>query len=131
MCCDGSLFQRVGLPRAERVPAHRRLALLSHTEAFEQPCTALVPAPGGVTCSIYEERPHACRRFDCKLLARHRDEGGPLAPRVEAVKRVRSLLALLRAAEFDPAAGGPQELVDAFAELSERLERDFARAASD
>lgn len=115
MCCDGSLFGRVGLERGE-VPAARRhgLRVVERGGSFLQPCPAF--SPGG--CGIYAERPHACRAFRCALLEEHRREGGPLEARLAVVARMRDLLSRVDAgltdAEFD--------------ELERRANRDFARA---
>ena len=79
---------------------------------FEQPCGALTRER---SCSIYTERPLACRRFVCRLHDRHRREGGPLEARIAAVRRVRVLVDHAR----DLAQG------DA-AELAQRLDEDFA-----
>ncbi|MGH7440949.1 MAG: YkgJ family cysteine cluster protein [Polyangiaceae bacterium] len=140
MCCDGSLFGRVDLEPGEMESARRhRLYLVHGGKAFEQPCVALVPvgaSPGGRTCAIYAERPGSCRRFVCRLYDRHRREGGPLEPRLEAVRRVRALAADLEARGLAPAdfeAAGPgsrpdEAAVRAFTELTARLEEDFARA---
>lgn len=136
MCCDGSLFGRVPLDPEEVGPARKnRLHVLDDGRAFEQPCAALSRSSSGRerSCSIYDERPGACRRFACRLYERHRREGGPLAPRLAAVHRVRQLVAELEAlgaspADFDadrPARGRATEL---YAELERRLEDDFARA---
>jgi Fe-S-cluster containining protein len=118
LCCDGSLFGRATLEPEERGPARKnRLRVLDHTSAFEQPCSALVtvetPSGAGRSCSIYLERPLSCRRFTCRLYERHRREGGPLEPRLEAVRRVRQLLA---------------DLPEGLSELTQRLDDDFARA---
>ena len=117
LCCDGSLFGLVPLEREEVGVARRhRLHLVDSERGFEQPCSAL--SPNGA-CSIYEERPRACRAFVCRLYDRHRREGGPLEPRLAAVQRVRELLTTLHAKGL-----GPADL----AELQQRLEDDFARA---
>jgi Fe-S-cluster containining protein len=116
LCCDGSLFGRVDLAPDEVGPAKKNhLRVLSNGRAFEQPCTAL--APRERTCGVYEARPAACRAFECRLHARHRREGGPLEPRLDAVRRVRELLATLEAAAL-PDTG----------ELTRLLDEDFARA---
>jgi len=147
LCCNGSLFGRVPLAAEEVAPARRRrLRVLRDGRAFEQPCTALVRevAAAGADdahgCAIYDERPKACAAFTCRLYVRHRREGGVLATRLVAVRRVRELVALLdaagiSAADFDGEADtirarGAEgaRLVEAFAELSRRLEEDFARA---
>jgi hypothetical protein len=84
------------------------------------------------TCAIYDERPVACRRFVCRLYDRHRREGGPLAPRLAAVRRVRELVGSLEAAGLEPAdfeAGRPASVArETYEELMQRLEEDFARA---
>lgn len=141
-CCDGSLFGRVPL-RADEVASARRnrLAVLDSGRAFEQPCTALSVSEGPSgrrqACSIYDERPAACRSFACRLYARHQREGGPLEARLTSVRRVRQLIARLQAsglspADFDAEPGGAsspdQAAVDAHAELMRLLEDDFARA---
>lgn len=70
MCCDGTLFARVGLPGDGDV------ALLAGTPVrvegsssepfFSQPCVAF-----DGRCSIYAVRPTICRNFRCSLLRRH------------------------------------------------------------
>jgi Fe-S-cluster containining protein len=124
LCCDGSLFGRVDLEPAEVLRARRNhLHVIGSGKAFEQPCAALRAIAAGAderrTCSIYGERPLACRRFTCRLHDRHRREGGPLEPRLAAVRRVRELLAGLEASRRDPGI---------VVELKRRLEEDFARA---
>jgi len=120
LCCDGSLFGRVPLEAREIEPARKaRLRLVDG--GFEQPCEALVTvgARAGArrSCRVYRDRPAACSRFVCRLYDRHRREGGPLEPRLAAVRRARELLAAVSAR--DPVG---------LAEVSELLERDFARA---
>lgn len=121
LCCDGSLFGRVPLLRAE-VPLARkhRLHVVPSGTAMEQPCAALANDESNRTCRAYEDRPAACRAFDCALLARHRSEGGPLAPRLEAVRRVRALLATVEASGLRSGSD--------FDELVQRIAADFARA---
>ena len=158
LCCDGSLFGRVPLAPDEATPSRRlRLRVLPDGRAFAQPCTALVPGVARPdaraaaaapleplrVCAIYEERPRACAAFACRLYARYRHEGGPLEPRLAAVRRVRELVSLLDAAGVSPAdfdgdatairARGAEgaSLEQAFGELSRRLEEDFARAVDD
>jgi Fe-S-cluster containining protein len=109
LCCDGSLFGRVPLEpgEAERL-ADRPVDFAPHGRALEQPCRAL--GPHG--CAIYDERPAACRRFTCRLLAR----GGPLEPRQAVVRHARELLA--------DEARSPEDL----ALLQHLLEHDFGRS---
>lgn len=118
LCCDGSLFGRVGLAPEEVEGAKKhRLRVVETGKSFAQPCAALVDD----ACAIYDERPLACRRFACRLYDRHEREGGPIEPRLASVRRVRDLLSRLEreGAESDPAG---------FEELVKRLEEDFARA---
>jgi hypothetical protein len=114
----------VGLEASEIERARRRLRVIASGASFEQPCAALVgdaergsPGPdafGARTCAIYDERPRACARFTCRLYERHRSEGGPLEPRLAAVRRVRELVARVDPSDLD--------------ELARRIEDDFARA---
>lgn len=120
LCCDGSLFGRVGLEPAEVLPARARgLSVLSDGRAFEQPCRALTEEPRGRGCAAYADRPAACRRFVCRLHEIHRREGGPLGPRLAVVADARRRLAAV-------AAGGASDAeVRALGDL---LEEAFARA---
>src|SRR5215472_16937799 len=95
LCCDGSLFGRVGLAPGEVEGARRRgLRVVPSGGSLEQPCAALEASASGRrrTCSIYDERPQSCRAFACRLYERHRLEGGPLEERLAVVRRVRELL---------------------------------------
>jgi Fe-S-cluster containining protein len=119
LCCDGSLFGRVTLASEEAEPARRRhLRVVANGKVFEQPCSALASPDGDKPriCSIYWDRPLSCRAFVCRLYERHRREGGPLEPRIAAVRRVRQLIADLEASGRTPA------------DLTRRLDEDFARA---
>jgi Fe-S-cluster containining protein len=127
LCCDGSLFGRVDLGPDEVEPMRkRRLRITDGGRTFEQPCAALTSGETAVktdvrVCSIYDQRPSSCHRFVCRLYDRHEREGGPLEPRLAAVRRVRELVAALESHGLAPAE---------FAELTKRLEDDFARARS-
>ena len=120
LCCDGSLFGRVTLATEEVVPARERhLPVIADGRAFEQPCTGLASVDDAAerrVCSVYRDRPRACRGFVCRLYERHRREGGPLEPRIATVRRVRQLIAGLQASGPTPA------------ELTRHLDEDFARA---
>jgi hypothetical protein len=75
-------------------------------------------------CTLYSDpgRPRACRRFVCRLYERHRREGGQLEARLGAVRRVRALFSLIERATDEDARHA------AAAELTQRMEDDFARA---
>jgi hypothetical protein len=136
LCCDGSLFGRADLAPEEVDAARRhRLRVVRNAKSFEQPCTALVNTGAGRTCSIYESRPHACRRFTCRLYERHQLDGGPIEARLAIVRRVRFLLAQFQAwgwtaADFETSAqdDGTNAARLAYLELTRSMEEDFARA---
>ncbi|WP_224372718.1 YkgJ family cysteine cluster protein [Hyalangium versicolor] len=69
LCCDGNLFSTVPLRRAEVEPMERLgLAVIKRPDGtspgFKQHCTALE----GRCCTVYAERPEACRGYRCMLL---------------------------------------------------------------
>lgn len=136
MCCDGTLFQRA-LLKPEEVEGAKRLGLrVIQNKGFEQPCTKLESR----SCTVYEHRPSVCRSFSCRLYARHRDEAGPLEPRLARVARVRELRATLdrlgleRTEEgeikFNAEGEDAFEAMATFEELMTLLEEDFARATA-
>ena len=61
LCCDGSLFWAIPMDPDEDAPVdldeHGRLC---------QPCARFQG-----TCTIYADRPRACRAFNCGVLQRH------------------------------------------------------------
>jgi hypothetical protein len=134
MCCDGTLFRRALLKPEEVEPAKRLGLRVIQDRGFEQPC----PAWQNSGCTVYSDRPSVCRSFICRLWARQRDEGGPLEPRLEAVRRVRALIAILDRhgftrtdegeVKFQAEGADAFEAMAAFGELMTTLEEDFARA---
>jgi uncharacterized protein len=68
-CCDGTLHTHTVL-LAEEVDAAAEVGLavgaVQDRPAFQQPCTMFRAG----NCSIYERRPHVCRRYECALLKR-------------------------------------------------------------
>jgi len=69
-CCDGTLHTHTIL-LGEEVRAATDVGLvvdiMRDKPAFRQPCTMFRDG----CCSIYERRPHVCRRYECALLKRH------------------------------------------------------------
>lgn len=67
MCCDGTLFSRVPITRAEAEVMPRvglEVVRRPHDAfALPLPCSALV----GRSCTVYADRPGTCRAFRCKL----------------------------------------------------------------
>ena len=88
LCCDGSLFWAVPVKQGENVPAP-----LDADGRLRQPCACFNGA-----CSIYAERPAACRTFDCRVLqtvqAGRRDDAWAL----KQIAGMRRVLAALDAA---------------------------------
>jgi len=68
-CCDGTLHTHTVILAGE-VDAVKGLGLtvgaVQDRPAFQQPCTMFHTG----SCSIYERRPHVCRRYECALLKR-------------------------------------------------------------
>ncbi|WP_223640688.1 YkgJ family cysteine cluster protein [Corallococcus sp. EGB] len=67
MCCDGTLFTQVPLRPAEADALRQRGLSLEVKEGgavvLPQRCAALE----GLCCTVYAERPEACRRYRCQL----------------------------------------------------------------
>jgi uncharacterized protein len=67
MCCDGTLFTQVPLkpPEAQALRKHGLSlgAKEDGTPVLPQRCAAL----DGLCCTVYAERPEACRRYRCQL----------------------------------------------------------------
>lgn len=88
LCCDGSLFWAVPVERGENVPVP-----LDAEGRLRQPCARFNGA-----CTIYADRPSACRSFDCRVLqtvqAGRRDEAWARAQ----IADMRRVLAALDAA---------------------------------
>ena len=70
ICCDGTLFNRVGIRNEADVESLQGTPVTIRTtddeQWFSQPCVAFDGC-----CSIYEQRPTTCRKFACSLLHRH------------------------------------------------------------
>jgi hypothetical protein len=135
-CCDGSLFHRARLSPEEVEPARRNGLRVIRDKGFEQPCSQLEDK----SCKIYASRPGVCQRFTCKLLARHRDEGGPLEPKLEIVRRFQQGLEKLAQYGVERGPNGDVRITvdgpDAVAarktltEVMHHTEESFARAPS-
>jgi len=90
LCCDGTLFHRVALRPEEDAAAFASRGIQISTTmppAFKQRCTVY----RNRSCSIYADRPHACRQFRCALLRRL--EAGKIS-QWDALKIVREAAAL-------------------------------------
>jgi uncharacterized protein len=69
-CCDGTIFSEVSLkPEDEVAPlAANGIHVLWDRDphVFKQPCAA----HKNCACTVYLDRPHGCRRYQCELLKR-------------------------------------------------------------
>jgi len=107
MCCDGTLFDRIGVTAEEQV----RLKVLGFSllryegeMVFEQPCRS----DDCGSCLIYEARPVVCRRFRCGLLQAYQSGAISLDAAKSKQDKARELIAAVAA--DDPAAvrNGPR-----------------------
>ncbi len=90
LCCDGSLFGRVPLGPAEQVPA-LKLAVVTNERGgrhVPQRCAALE----GTVCQVYEERPLACRRYECLLFGALREGEVSLPEALTVVHRAQAMV---------------------------------------
>ncbi len=129
LCCDGTLFGYVvkegGGPRAATLlPAKQ-------PGCFSQPCNAL----GARGCSIYEDRPTACRTFNCTVLTAHELGDATLDEAREAIAELKSRRALVAELMGEPDTGAVigsakarMQRGEASPELSDALHR-FLRGA--
>jgi Fe-S-cluster containining protein len=106
LCCDGNLFSTVPLRQTEIAPMERLgLAVIKRengtSPGFTQRCTALE----GSCCTVYAERPEACRRYRCFLLMALAEDEVSLEEALktvdEAHERIRAVEAVLPPARAD------------------------------
>ena len=95
LCCHGLLHDRAQLEPGEIEPMER-LGLKSFVQhdglAFRLPC----PRHQDGRCTIYEERPAACRGFQCKLLRRYLAGEISAEDSLVRIEQVKRLLADIR-----------------------------------
>jgi hypothetical protein len=99
ICCGWAIFAHVPLVDDEVAWAvRRRLPLVTPRlgRALELPCRVLESRANTHICGDYENRPHACRRFECKLLVAFKRG---LASRAEAAARIAQAHDLITAVE--------------------------------
>ncbi len=124
LCCDGTLFGFVSLSEedAKRLAA-RDLAIGVRRErpALLQRCAALE----GTLCRVYEERPAACRAYECMLLIQEREGELGHAEAVAHIAQAKALLARLGAVV------GPVTAHEARAMRAEGALSDEGRACVD
>jgi Fe-S-cluster containining protein len=95
LCCNGTLFTHVPLEpdEAQRVRDRGVPVDLSAegSSSIRQCCSAL----RGTRCSIYEDRPGACRRYRCLLLCAVEEDEVSLKEALRVVDEARQLLGRL------------------------------------
>lgn len=85
LCCDGSLFWAVPVDPDEPAPA-----ALDADGWLRQPCACFRGR-----CTVYDERPEACRAFDCRVLqtvAAGRRDARWARERIAAMRRLVAAL---------------------------------------
>jgi Fe-S-cluster containining protein len=90
LCCDGTLFTRVPIGADEVLPAALGVVTTPTGGRFlPQRCAGLQ----GTCCTVYPQRPLACRRFECLLVVAQRDGEVSEAGALEVVAKARALQA--------------------------------------
>jgi uncharacterized cysteine cluster protein YcgN (CxxCxxCC family) len=95
LCCHGVLHEWGHLEHSEVEPmAALGMGLEPQGDkiAFSLPCTRVE----GTICSIYEQRPVACRGYRCALLVRYQAREVPLDEALALVRQGKALLESLR-----------------------------------
>ena len=129
-CCDGTLFATGPLKPIE-VDSARRVGLrvLTNEQGFRQPCSALSER----SCTVYTDRPTACRAYRCDLLNALESDEVSIKEAQQIVGQVRARLERTAAAlpaDTDP----PEERVPLLqrarrSEPDEALQAELARAS--
>jgi hypothetical protein len=95
LCCDGTLFSDVPLQPDEVEPARRNRLdvgrIADGTPVLRQGCTALCER----RCSVYTERPEACRRYICRLFTEVSAGRVSFGEALAVVEQAHALLARL------------------------------------
>lgn len=91
LCCDGTLFDEVPLSPSEGASALWSGLYDEDREAMSPPCTW----HDGHLCTVYEDRPAACRSFECLLILRIRRGEVSWDEAREAITAMKSLAAQL------------------------------------
>lgn len=109
LCCNGTMFHTVRLQPVDDPAALAALGLKlkrkNGRDLILQPC----PAYKESRCSIYEQRPERCRRFECQQLLRVRAGELSLASALSKIRdvqrRTQDLDQLSRRADGSPRKG--------------------------
>jgi len=90
LCCDGTLFTVVPLAIDDQTPDGVTVDTKpTGARSLRQPCTAL----RGTCCTVYTQRPLACRRYQCLLFEAMQSEEEHLEGALKIVARAKALTA--------------------------------------
>ena len=104
LCCDGTLFKRAYLLPGEVAPARAsglRVIADGRSPRFALPCSRFADQQ----CTIYEQRPHHCREYECKLLSSLRSGQRSLSECLDIVRETKASIAEIRSALGPPLDG--------------------------
>jgi Fe-S-cluster containining protein len=90
LCCDGTVHAHVPLLR-EDAEAARRVGLAVHGVGADLHFTLPCPRLADRCCTVYADRPAACRRYRCAVLAKYEDGRLSLADAETHVTRAEQL----------------------------------------
>ena len=87
LCCDGTLFNRVPIGVSEQVPeAALHVIKGPNGGRFIPQCCAALE---GTSCTVYAQRPLACRKYECLLFGAVREGEVSFAEALEVIQRVK------------------------------------------
>ena len=109
LCCDGTLFTLVPLTAADVTPPGLNVEVRpSGARVLKQPCSALE----GTCCTVYEQRPVACRGYQCLLLEALNCGEESVAGALRVVGTAKRLIAEVKPGLAEARAGQPTEALD-------------------
>ena len=93
LCCDGTLFSVVPLAPDDRPPPSLTVETTpTGARALRQPCSALA----GTCCIVYQQRPLACRGYQCLLYEALQSQEENLPGALAIVARAKALTAAVQ-----------------------------------
>jgi len=126
LCCDGTLFDHVNLTAEDNAAALSSVGIELLPDKFPQVLRQRCAAYKNASCTIYRNRPHACRSFRCRLLKAYEMSDIPYS---EALRIIGEAVALRDGIKRDLRALGDGEDYS-FRELAVRLQTKWKDAVS-
>jgi Fe-S-cluster containining protein len=113
LCCDGSLFSFLGVQpgEVERLAARGLVAETRPDGRLALGLTKGCPGLSGKTCTLYEDRPLACRDYKCLLLVAMEDGEVGLVEAKSVVDETHATLAALLASPSPPSRQDAQRIL--------------------